>query len=71
LRKTDPDTKRPFRTPLVPLVPFLGAGFAVMLMVSLPALTWFRFLIWLGVGIIIYANYGYFKSKTYTRLKEE
>jgi len=63
LRKTDPDIKRPFKTPFVPVVPLLGAGFAVLLMISLPALTWFRFLIWLGLGFIIYANYGYFRSK--------
>ncbi|UCH90263.1 MAG: amino acid permease [Thermoplasmata archaeon] len=67
LRKKDPDLHRPFRTPLVPLVPLLGAGFSIILMLSLPPLTWFRFFLWLGLGFIIYANYGYYKSK----LKQE
>lgn len=63
LRKSDPDLKRPFRTPLVPLVPILGVVFSVLIMVSLPFLTWLRFIVWLGLGLIIYANYGYYKSR--------
>jgi APA family basic amino acid/polyamine antiporter len=67
LRKTDPDIKRPFRTPLVPLIPLLGAGLSILMMVGLPPLTWFRFLLWLGIGFIIYANYGYYKSRQANR----
>lgn len=63
LRKTDPDVPRPFKVPFSPVVPIAGAVFAVILMVSLPVLTWLRFLIWLGIGFLIYANYGYYKSK--------
>lgn len=63
LRISDPDRKRPFRAPLSPLVPILGAGFALTLMISLPMITWCRFLIWLGIGFLIYANYGYHRSK--------
>ena len=44
LRKTRPELKRPFRTPLVPLVPILGMGFCAFLMAGLPAITWEAFL---------------------------
>ena len=36
LRYTDPNIPRPFRTPLVPLVPLLGVGFCFYLMWGLP-----------------------------------
>jgi len=39
-------------------------------MLSLPSLTWYRFLGWLGFGLIIYANYGYHRSRTMKRQKE-
>ncbi|MDP2599420.1 MAG: amino acid permease [Deltaproteobacteria bacterium] len=58
LRYTDPNLKRPFRVPFVPLIPVLGIVFCVYLMISLPVLTWYRFLIWLGLGLLIYFGYG-------------
>jgi APA family basic amino acid/polyamine antiporter len=63
LRRTDPDVPRPFKVPFSPYVPLGGACAAVFLMLSLPLLTWLRFIIWLGLGFLIYANYGYHKSK--------
>jgi APA family basic amino acid/polyamine antiporter len=33
------------------------------LMAQLPAITWWRFVIWLFVGIIVYAGYGRTHSK--------
>ncbi|MGB9417829.1 MAG: amino acid permease, partial [Acidobacteriaceae bacterium] len=40
LRRRHPDLERPFKTPLVPLVPILGIISAFYLMCSLPLLTW-------------------------------
>ncbi len=58
LRRSAPERKRPFRVPLVPLFPLLGVLFCFVLMLSLPVLTWLRFLVWLGIGLIIYFSYG-------------
>jgi len=63
LRKTDPDLKRPFRTPFVPYVPILGALICFIQMAALPLDTWLRLIIWMGIGFIIYFTYGIRKSK--------
>ena len=63
LRHVEPDMKRPFRTPLVPVVPILGVVFCVYLMASLPVVTWIRFVVWLLIGLVIYFSYGRFHSK--------
>jgi APA family basic amino acid/polyamine antiporter len=59
LRRTDPDRHRPFKCPLVPLVPTLGMVSCFVLMLSLPVITWIRFVVWMAVGVAIYAMYGY------------
>lgn len=58
LRKTNPDLPRAFRVPGVPYVPVLAAAFCIFLMLQLPALTWYRFIIWLVIGLLIYFLYG-------------
>jgi APA family basic amino acid/polyamine antiporter len=58
LRRTDPNRRRPFRVPMVPLVPLLGVFMCVALMLSLPILTWLRFFAWLALGIVIYFVYS-------------
>ena len=58
LRRRSPDLPRPFRTPLVPLVPILGIGSAFYLMFNLPLLTWEVVGIWLVIGLIIYFTYS-------------
>lgn len=58
LRITHPDTERPFRAPLYPLVPILGTVSCVILMFSLPSENWWRLLIWLAIGFIVYFAYG-------------
>lgn len=62
LRHTKPDLPRPFRTPGSPLVPLLGIAFCVYLMASLPAITWMRFAIWLGMGMWVYFGYSRTRS---------
>lgn len=69
LRKSKPDLERPFRTPLVPLVPLLGAGFCLLQMFSLPLNTWWRLIVWMGIGFVIYFSYGIRKSKLSNRSK--
>lgn len=63
LRRVEPELKRPFRTPLVPIVPLLGVFFCVYLMASLPLVTWIRFFVWLAIGMVIYFSYGRFHSR--------
>ena len=63
LRRKRPDLPRPFKTPLVPLVPILGILTALAAMLSLPAKTWWRLLIWLAIGLLVYAFYGRTHSK--------
>src|SRR5437660_11962425 len=58
MRRTNPDAKRPFRAPLVPLVPILGIATCLLLMFSLPAENWYRLIIWLLIGLVIYFAYG-------------
>jgi APA family basic amino acid/polyamine antiporter len=58
LRAKRPDAKRPFRVPLGPIFPTLGILSCAYLMLSLPVLTWVRFLVWLDIGMLIYWLYG-------------
>jgi APA family basic amino acid/polyamine antiporter len=58
LRRTDPDRPRPFRTPLVPLVPVLAIAGCAYLAATLPAATWIRFVVWMVVGLVVYAAYS-------------
>ena len=67
LRKTRPDLKRSFRTPLVPLVPILGMAACLGLIGFLPPITWAGFLIWAVLGLILYAVYGFRHSRQRTR----
>jgi len=63
LRYTDPDRPRPFRTPLVPLVPIGGIVACVYLMLGLPVDTWARLIVWMAIGLVIYFLYGRHHSK--------
>jgi APA family basic amino acid/polyamine antiporter len=58
LRKTHPELKRPFKVPLVWLIPSLGAFFCIAQMASLPWATWMRLIIWTLIGIVIYFTYS-------------
>ena len=58
MRKTNPDADRPFRCPLVPVVPILGIIFCLVLMLSLPVGNWVRLWGWLVLGLLIYFLYG-------------
>ena len=58
MRNKMPDLPRAFRTPMVPLVPILGIGTCLFMMVFLPMDTWIRLLVWMLIGLDIYLVYG-------------
>ena len=58
MRKSDPEIPRPFRCPLVPLIPVLGIAFCLLLMFSLPVDNWLRLILWLLIGFAVYFAYG-------------
>ena len=58
MRKTHPEAERPFRSPWVPFVPLAGIGTCLLLMFSLPVENWYRLIVWLIIGIVIYIFYG-------------
>lgn len=62
MRSTMKDAPRGFRTPFVPYVPVLGILVCFAMMGSLPFDTWIRLLVWMLIGLDIYAAYGVRKS---------
>lgn len=58
MREKMPNLPRAFKTPLVPIVPILGIGTCLFMMVFLPMDTWIRLLIWMLIGLDIYLVYG-------------
>jgi len=65
LRRARPDLPRPFRTPLVPLVPILGILICLGMMAFLPLDTWIRLTVWMALGLVIYFAYG----KSHSRIQ--
>ncbi|MFO1469311.1 MAG: amino acid permease, partial [Steroidobacteraceae bacterium] len=63
LRQRSPDAPRSFRCPGSPLVPAIGVIGCAYLMLSLPAGSWWRLLLWLIGGSLIYFFYGIRHSK--------
>jgi basic amino acid/polyamine antiporter, APA family len=58
LRKKQPERRRGFRVPWVPLLPGISIVCCLVLMLSLPLETWLRFFSWLVIGLFIYFFYG-------------
>lgn len=58
MRKNQPDAPRAFKTPLVPLVPMLGVGVCLFMMIFLPLDTWIRLIAWMMIGFDLYLFYG-------------
>jgi APA family basic amino acid/polyamine antiporter len=71
MRRTNPEAERPFRCPLVPVVPILGIAFCLLLMFSLPWENWTRLFAWLALGLCIYFFYGRYHSTLGKELRGE
>ena len=63
LRRRHPEMERPFKTPLVPLVPICGIVSALYLILNLPTITWIVVGLWLVIGLVIYFTYSTKHSK--------
>ena len=70
MRITHPDARRPFRAPFFPVFPILGSLSCLLLMFSLPSENWYRLLIWLLIGFLIYFGYGRKHSALYKSRKQ-
>jgi basic amino acid/polyamine antiporter, APA family len=70
MRRTHPKVNRPFKTPLVPLVPILSIVFSSVLIISLSYWTQVRLVVWLVIGLVIYFTYGRKHSKVQSSLRE-
>ena len=65
LRKKQPDRKRGFRVPWVPVLPGISIFCCMVLMLSLPLETWIRFFVWLVIGLFIYFLYGQKRTRDF------
>jgi APA family basic amino acid/polyamine antiporter len=63
LRKQSPNMHRPFKTPLVPIVPILGAVICLGMIVAIDARTLQFAMIWMVLGLLVYFGYSRKKSK--------
>lgn len=63
MRRSDPNTPRPFKTPLVPLVPILGAVVCTGMIVALDAETLKTAFAWMILGLVVYFVYSRHHSK--------
>ena len=63
LRITRPDIKRGFKCPAIYFVSPMAMLSCGYLMYNLPVHTWIRFVIWCGIGLVIYFGYSYKHSK--------
>jgi basic amino acid/polyamine antiporter, APA family len=66
LRRAEPNRPRPFKTPLVPLIPILGAVVCSVMIVSLDTYTQMVALGWMLIGFVVYFLYGRNHSKLNT-----
>ncbi|MEI6950096.1 amino acid permease [Paraflavisolibacter sp. H34] len=58
MRRSDPHTPRPFKTPGMPFVPIIGALACLLMMAGLGKHNWERLLLWMAIGLLIYFTYG-------------
>ena len=63
MRRSHPEEKRPFKTPLVPLVPILGMVVCSAMIVGLPVPTLLSAFGWMVLGLVVYFAYSQYHSK--------
>jgi APA family basic amino acid/polyamine antiporter len=63
LRIKQPGNPRKFKTPAFKWVCSLCIIFCITLMLALPHVTWLRFVLWMALGVGVYAVYGFRKSR--------
>lgn len=63
MRRNDPNRVRPFKTPMVPLVPILGMVICTAMIVSLPNETLLSAVMWMVLGLVVYFSYSKKNSK--------
>jgi APA family basic amino acid/polyamine antiporter len=66
MRRKNPDMVRPFKTPLVPLVPILGAVICLGMIVAIDARTLKFAFAWMIIGLLVYFLYSRKRSKLHT-----
>jgi basic amino acid/polyamine antiporter, APA family len=66
LRRKSPEMKRPFKTPLVPLVPILGAVICLGMIVAIDAKTLQFAFLWMILGLLVYFGYSRKRSKLHS-----
>jgi basic amino acid/polyamine antiporter, APA family len=63
MRRASPNQERPFRTPWVPLVPLLGAGICLGMIVAIDPFTLKAAFGWMFLGLLVYFGYSRYHSK--------
>jgi len=66
MRRSEPGLKRPFRAPLVPLVPILGMVICGGMIVALDRETQLAAFCWMLIGLVVFFSYGKSHSKLNT-----
>jgi APA family basic amino acid/polyamine antiporter len=69
MRVKNPEAKRPFKTPLVPLVPICGIVICTGMIFSLPGNTLLAAGAWMVIGLIVY--FAYSKGHSFLRNKSQ
>lgn len=63
MRRTNPEQARPFRTPLVPLVPILGIVICAGMIIAIDPFTLKAAFAWMLLGFVVYFGYSQRNSK--------
>jgi APA family basic amino acid/polyamine antiporter len=70
LRKRQPNTPRPFKTPFSPWIPLFGICSCMGVTLFLNVYAWVTMLVWLAIGLVVYFTYG-MKHSTLTKTNQE
>ncbi len=71
MRVKSPEIERPFKTPLVPLIPILGILVCAGMIVALDAQTLKVAIVWMVFGLLVYFGYGKRHSKLHKHNTEK